>query len=56
MLFTDESRFLLRRSDGRVRVFSRRRERFSDNCVIRHDRYGGGSVMVWAGITAHGRD
>ena len=56
MLFTDESRFLLRCSDGRVRVFHRRRERFSDNCVIRHDRYGGESVMVWAGITAHGRN
>lgn len=55
MLFTDESRFLLRRSDGRVRVFRRLRERFSDSCVMRHDRYGGGSVMVWAGITAHGR-
>ena len=55
MLFTDESRFLLRRSDGRVRVFRRLRERFSDSCVMRHDRYGGGSVKVWAGITAHGR-
>ena len=55
MLFTDESRFLLRRSDGRVRVFRRRRERFSDNRKIRQDRYGGGSVMVWAGITAHAR-
>ena len=55
VLFTDESRFLLRRVDGRVRVFRRRGERFSENCVLRHDRYGGGSLMVWAGITAHRR-
>ena len=54
MLFTDENRFLLRCSGGRVRVFRRRMERFSDNYVIRHDRYGGGSVMVgWSfGLTA----
>lgn len=25
-------------------------ERFSDNCVFERDRFGGGSVMVWAGI------
>ena len=30
-------------------------ERFRKKCVLRHDRYGGGSVMVWGGITAHGR-
>ena len=55
VLFTDESRFLLRRVDGRARVFRRRGERFHENCVVRHDRYGGGSLMVWAGITTHGR-
>ena len=36
-------------------MFRRRGEKFRENCVVRHDRYGGGSVMVWAGITAHGR-
>ena len=41
VLFTDKSRFLLRHSNGCVRVFPRLRERFSDNCVMRHDRYGG---------------
>ena len=55
VLFTDESRFLLQHVDGRVRVFHRRGERFRENCVLRHDRYGGGSLMVWAGITAHRR-
>ena len=55
VLFTDVSRFLLRRVNGRARVFRRRGERFHENCVVRHDRYGGVSLMVWAGITAHGR-
>ena len=43
---------MLRRIDGRSR---RRGERFRENCFLRHDCYGGGSLMVWAGITAHGR-
>ena len=38
-----------------MRVFRRRGERFRENCVLRHDRYGGGSLMVWAGITTHRR-
>ena len=28
-------------------------ERFADACVFERDRYGGGSVMVWGGIS-HG--
>ena len=54
-LFTDESRFLLRRVDGMARVFRQRGERFHENCIVRHDHDGGGSLMVWAGSTAHGR-
>jgi hypothetical protein len=26
-------------------------ERYADCCVTEHDRFGGGSVMVWAGIS-----
>jgi hypothetical protein len=26
-----------------------------DPCVIQRQSFGGGSVMVWGGITAHGR-
>lgn len=51
-MFTDESRFNLSRSDGRVRVFRRRGERYAQCCIVERDRYGGGSVMVWGGITA----
>ena len=55
VLFSDESRFMLRRADGRVRVYRRRNERFSANCVQECDRFGGGSVMVWGGIHYGGR-
>ena len=30
-------------------------ERFAPACVAEHDRFGGGSVMVWAGISAQGK-
>ena len=29
--------------------------RFAPVCVAEHDRFGGGSVMVWAGISAQGK-
>ena len=50
VLFTDESRFTLYRTDGRRRVYRRRGERFADACVVERDRFWGGSVMVWGGI------
>ena len=50
-LFTDESRFNLRRSDGRARVYRRQGEHFHDACVVENDRFGGGSVMIWGGIS-----
>ena len=47
VFFTDESRFTL------FRLYRRRGERFADACVFERDRYGGGWVMVWGGIS-HG--
>ena len=55
VLFTDESRFTLERSDGRQRVYRRSGERFRDACVTEADRFRGGSVMVWAGISHVGK-
>lgn len=55
ILFTDESRFHLDGSDGRQRVYRRVGERYRDQCISQRRYYGGGSVMVWGGITAHGR-
>ena len=50
-LFSDESRFCLKFSDGWTRVYRRRGERFSDACVLETDRFSGGSVMIWGGIS-----
>lgn len=55
VLFSDESRFRLTRCDGRIRVWARRGERYSEGVVQETDRYGGGSDMVWAGISMHNR-
>ena len=51
VLFTDESVFRLSCADGRTRVWRRKIERFADCNIIERDPYGGGSVMVWAGIS-----
>ncbi len=48
--FTDESRFLLYRADGRQRVWRRVGERFSDVNVVDRVAHGGSGVMVWAGV------
>lgn len=53
VLFSDEKRFKLYHNDGRKRIYRRRGERFSDACVLRTDHFGGGSVMVWAGMSIH---
>lgn len=55
VLFTDESRFRLTGTDGRTRVWRRPGERFDPATIIERDRFGGGSVMVWAGITIESR-
>ena len=42
VIFSDESRFSLQRSDRRQRVYRRLGERYSDACVREVDRWGGG--------------
>ncbi|KAK3091830.1 hypothetical protein FSP39_022977 [Pinctada imbricata] len=55
VVFSDESRYLLDRVDGRQWVYRRRGEHYSDACVPEVDRYGGGSIMVWGAISYHHR-
>ena len=55
VLFTDESRFCVDFTNRRARVWRMPNERFAPVCVAEHDRFGGGSVMVWAGISAQGK-
>ena len=55
VLFTDESRFLLDMLDRRRRVWRRRGERYANCAIVEHDRYGGGRLMVWGGISVRFR-
>ncbi|KAI4881304.1 hypothetical protein NFI96_029919, partial [Prochilodus magdalenae] len=55
VLFTDESRFYLSTCDRRDRLWRRRGECYVACNIIQHDRFGGGSVMVWGGISLKGR-
>ena len=55
VLFTDESRFCVDFTDRLARVWRMPNERFAPACVAEHDRFGGCSVMVWAGISAQGK-
>lgn len=47
VIFADESRFMLFRTDGRVRVRRMRGEGLRDDCVQERVAGGGGSVHVW---------
>ena len=51
IVFSDESRYCVNRADGRMRVWRRRGERFTDACVMERDSWGGPSVMLWGAIS-----
>ena len=50
VIFTDESRYILDRTDGRQRVRRLPGENLRDDCIHETTQGGGGSVMIWAGI------
>ncbi|KAK3552357.1 hypothetical protein QTP86_011292 [Hemibagrus guttatus] len=54
VLFTDESRFTLSTCNRRERVWRSRGERYAACNIVQHDRFGGGSVMIWGGISIEG--
>ena len=45
--WSDESRFLLRPTDGRARVWHQRNTYFQDNHILGTTAFGGGGVTVW---------
>ena len=47
--------FLLDMLDRRRRVWRRRGERYANCAIVEHDRYRGGSLMVWGGISVRSR-
>lgn len=55
VLFTDESRFCLYNNDRRIRVYGRTNERYAQCNFSNTTLFGGGSVMVWGGISLTGR-
>ena len=56
MLFTDESLFCFTRGDSWICVYHRRNERYTEACTLERDRFGGGgSVIVWDGVSQHHR-
>ncbi len=44
---SDESRFLLRHSDGRVRIWHKEHESMDPSCLVSTVQASGGGVMVW---------
>ena len=53
--FLQTSRYCLDFTDRRARVWRRPVERLHADNIAEHDRYGGGSAMVWGGINWDGR-
>ena len=54
-MFSDESRFWLSGTDGRVRVWRRRGERNLPPNLLQTVAYGGGSLKVWGGISLNNK-
>ena len=54
-MFPDESTFLLSGTDDRVRVWRRRGERNLPSNLLQTVAYGGGSLMVWGGISLNNK-
>ncbi len=51
--WTDESRFLLRHSDGRVRIWRKEHESMDPSCLVSTVQAAGGGVMVWGIFSWH---
>jgi transposase len=55
VLFTDESRFSLESDNRRVLIWRERSTRNNRPFVRERSHYGGGGVLIWAGISIGGR-
>ncbi len=51
--WSDESRFLLRHSDGRVRIWRKEHESMDPSCLVSTVQAGGGGVIVWGVYSWH---
>ena len=50
VLFSDESRFCVDPGDGRIRIWRRSGERFTQANITERDSWGGESIMIWGAI------
>ena len=55
LTFTNESRFCLWQLDRQVKVWSGHSIHYANCCIERVTSFGGGSVMVWGGISLTGK-
>lgn len=55
VVFSDESRFLLYRQDGRIRVRRQAHEALLDECVLPRVQAGGGGVTIWGAFHNAGK-
>lgn len=55
VLFTDETRIQLWKPDGRDRVYRRIGERYAACNLVQIVSFGGGSIMLWGGISWESR-
>ncbi len=51
--WSDESRFLLQHSDGRVSIWRKEHESMDPSCLVSKVQAGGGGVMVWGIFSWH---
>jgi len=51
--WSDESRFLLQHSDGRVRIWHKEHENMDPSCLVSTVQAAGGGVMVWGIFSWH---
>ena len=54
VVWSDESKYNLFGSDGKIMVWRTRKEEFDPKCTVPTVKYGGGSVMVWGCFTKSG--
>lgn len=54
VVWSDESRFCMDFHDGRVRIRRFPNQRYHRDMFVYHDRYGGGSVMIWGAFSWSG--
>lgn len=54
VIFSDESKFLLFKSDGRQYCWMRPGQAYNDQYVKKTIKHGGGNIMVWGCVTGRG--